>query len=220
MIACTKEKIASDITNIIGTKVRFKSEEKRGELPIQFLGLFDDYNGVDINQTDSFIEMSAKRYFERFLASHGWDVSSDKVDEAFQDCMKSSKPLAPLPMDSISQLFNQEGPRENTSEFHALEKASGFSYRTVLGEMMYLYITARPDIGFAITTLSKFSSCPSAYHYSKLKGVTKYLQSTIGWGIRFKRPKKLEHIPKGEKYVLVEIDEFKFPVNILSLIHI
>ena len=53
MIACTKEKIASDITNIIGTKVRFKSEEKRGEIPIQFLGLVDDYNGVDINQTDS-----------------------------------------------------------------------------------------------------------------------------------------------------------------------
>ena len=111
MIACTKEKIASDITNIIGTKVRFKSKEKRGELPIQFLGLVDDYNGVDINQTDSYIKMSAKRYLERFLASHGWGISSDKVDEAFQDCMKSSsKPLAPLPMDSISQLFNQEGP--------------------------------------------------------------------------------------------------------------
>ena len=55
----------------------------------------------------------------------------------------------------------------------------------ILGELMYAYITCQPDIGYAVTTLSKFSTSPSAYHYKLLKGVAKYLRSTILWGIRW-----------------------------------
>ena len=58
---------------------------------------------------------------------------------------------------------------------------------------MYAYITCRPDIGYAVTTLLKFSCAPSAYHYRLLKGVAKYLWSTINWGIRFRRSSPLEH---------------------------
>jgi hypothetical protein len=55
----------------------------------------------------------------------------------------------------------------------------------ILGELMYAYITCQPDIGYyAVITLSKFSTSPSAYHYKLLKGVAKYLRSTILWGIR------------------------------------
>ena len=56
---------------------------------------------------------------------------------------------------------------------------------------MYVYIICRPDIGYAITTLSKFSSEPSAFHYKLLRGVAKYLQSTITWGILFNWPSPL-----------------------------
>jgi len=38
------------------------------------------------------------------------------------------------------------------------KKAAGFEYRTLLGELLYAYITCRPDIGYAITPLSKFAS--------------------------------------------------------------
>ena len=67
----------------------------------------------------------------------------------------------------LEQLFNHVGPKEHSPEAIALEKTAGFSYRTVLGELMYAYITCRPDIGYAITTLSKFSSAPSAFHYKQ-----------------------------------------------------
>ena len=210
MIACTKESLAKNLTNIIGTKIRFETEKDRGEIPIEFLGLVDDYNGVDINQTNQYVEMSAQRYIGRFLTSHGWDEASDS--EKAND-MKSSRPISPLPTDCVKHLFKDVGPRENTPEFHALERTSGFSYRTVLGEMMYAYITCRPDIGYAITTLSKFSSSPSAYHYSKLKGLAKYLRSTIDWGIRYKRPKLLTHLKDGTEYNIKDGDQV-FPVDI------
>ena len=40
---------------------------------------------------------------------------------------------------------------------------------------MYVYITCRPDIGYAITTLSKFFLKPFIFHYKLLHSVTKYI---------------------------------------------
>ena len=52
---------------------------------------------------------------------------------------------------------------------------------------LYAYITCRPDIGYAITTMSKFSTKPSKYHYELLKGIAKYLRETKEWGIKYTR---------------------------------
>ena len=76
-------------------------------------------------------------------------------------------------------MYAEEGPSKGTVAHKVLEKDKGFSYQTVLGECMYAYITCRPNIGYAITTLSKFFCAPTPYHYKLLKGVVKYLRSTI-----------------------------------------
>ncbi|KAG7370163.1 reverse transcriptase RNA-dependent DNA polymerase [Nitzschia inconspicua] len=68
-----------------------------------------------------------------------------------------------------------------------IELTSAGVSRTLLGELLYAYITCRPDIGYAVVTLSKFASAPHAYHYSCLKGVARYLRRTKHWGIRFAR---------------------------------
>jgi hypothetical protein len=46
----------------------------------------------------------------------------------FQDCMKSSKPIAPIPADYIEQIFKDVSPPENTAAHKALESTRGFSY--------------------------------------------------------------------------------------------
>ena len=66
-----------------------------------------------------------------------------------------------------------------------LELSQGFTYPTLLGEMMYVYVTYRPDTGYVITTMSKFSTKPSTYHYELLKGIAKYLRETKEWRIKF-----------------------------------
>ena len=91
--------------------------------------MVDDYNRVDINQTDQFVEMSTKRYIGQFLVSHGW---SEILEEEKSYEMKPNRPISPLPSDCIKQLFNDVGPCENTPEFHALERTPGFSYQTAL----------------------------------------------------------------------------------------
>ena len=75
-----------------------------------------------------------------------------------------------------------------------LEKKKEFNYCTLLGELMYAYITCCPDIGYAVTKLSKFSLAPTEYHYyTLLRGVAIYLQNTIEWGIWFQHTRKLQH---------------------------
>ena len=93
----------------------------------------------------------------------------------FEECMRSSKPIAPIPSGSIEQMFRDKGPPEGTAAHQVLDTSSKFSCRNVLGELMCVYITCRSDIGYAITTLSKFSSEPSVFHYKLLRGVAKYL---------------------------------------------
>jgi len=62
----------------------------------------------------------------------------------------------------------------------------GFAYRTLLGELLYAYVTYRPDIGYATVALSKFSTCPHDHHFAMLKKVAKYLRATKDWGIIYR----------------------------------
>ena len=66
---------------------------------------------------------------------------------------------------------------------------------------MFVYVTCRPNIGYAVTTLSKFSTCPTKLHYKYLRGIVTYLQHTKNWGIRYHRtcPAKDYHhdLPHG-----------------------
>ena len=59
--------------------------------------------------------------------------------------MHTSKPSSPFPSDCIDQMYSEEGPLENTTAHLALEKKKGFNYRTLLGELMYAYITCQPQ---------------------------------------------------------------------------
>ena len=58
LMACKDQKTAENIANIIGTKLQFDTEKEEGVLPIEFMGIVNDYNGVDINQTTDCIEQS------------------------------------------------------------------------------------------------------------------------------------------------------------------
>jgi hypothetical protein len=83
-------------------------------------------------------------------------------------------------------------------EASALEKAVGFSYRTVIGGLMFAYVTCRLDIGFAMAELLKFNAAPASCHYAAARWVCCYLRESKIDGIIFWRHKSdpaLPHIP-------------------------
>jgi hypothetical protein len=93
-----------------------------------------------------------------------------------------------LPPDSYTLLYNSVGPAEGTKAAAALATKFGYTYRGLLGELMFPYVTSRVDIGLAINVLSKFSTAPSRIHYLSLKRVAKYLRRTADWGLIYWRP--------------------------------
>ena len=176
-LACTNKDLADKIYDIIGTKLQLPKEDKP---PFSKMGLIDDFNGIDVQQTDSYIKLSCGTYIDRLVTSHGW-----KEEKRIKNIAKT---ISPLNSEALKQVHTQKGPLEGTPEHRALEDKHGFGHRTLLGEMMYAHVTCRPDIGYAITLLSKFSSSPSEYHYACLKNVARYLRATKDWGIQFSRP--------------------------------
>ena len=90
------------------------------------------------------------------------------------------------------------GPAEHTKEALALVDRYQFSYRSLLGELIYAYVAGRLDIGYAVTKLARHAQSPAAVHYEALKRVCKYLRKTAEWGIIYWRPKPLPHLPVGK----------------------
>ena len=77
--ATRREEIAKNVFNTIGLKMRFDTEKEQGIIPFEYLGVVDDYNGVEIRQTEHYIEMLCENYINRLLRSHGWETPSKKM---------------------------------------------------------------------------------------------------------------------------------------------
>ena len=113
---------------------------------------------------------STFKYIDQVLISHKWDTPGKMKP--------SSKHIGPLSADAVQQIYKETCLAEGTAEHQVLEEKCGFGYQTLLGKMMYAYVTCRPDIGYAITAMSKFSTTPSALHYLYLKHVARYLRAS------------------------------------------
>jgi hypothetical protein len=65
-------------------------------------------------------------------------------------------------------------------------------YNSIVGSLLYLAMHTRPDISFAVGTLSRFMSAPTHRHMQAAKHVLRYLRGTIEKGLFF------EYGPAGE----------------------
>ena len=57
----------------------------------------------------------------------------------------------------------------------------------MVGSLLYLSLTCRPDIAQAVGVLSRFMSCPSLEHIEAAKRVVRYLYHTKEMGITYRR---------------------------------
>jgi hypothetical protein len=58
-------------------------------------------------------------------------------------------------------------------------------YRSAIGSLMYAAIVTRPDIAYAVNTLSQFNVKPSQTHWNAVKHVLRYLQGTSSLEITY-----------------------------------
>lgn len=90
------------------------------------------------------------------------------------DCNPSSTPM-PVGTNLFSEV--------NAMDFCESEKP----FQQLLGALMHLSNTTRPDISYAVSYLSRSMHKPTNYAWNSAKGVLRYLKGTKSMGLRYKK---------------------------------
>jgi hypothetical protein len=106
--------------------------------------------------------MDQEKYIEGILSKFGMDKCNG----------------VSIPLSCGVNLSKSQSPEET-------EEVPDVPYRQVIGSLMYLMVSTRPDIAASIQILSRFSSNPGLTHWSAAKKVMQYLRRTSKYGITY-----------------------------------
>ncbi|PPQ91584.1 hypothetical protein CVT25_012512 [Psilocybe cyanescens] len=87
--------------------------------------------------------------------------------------LKDLKPVL-LPMETSTHLTSAQSP-STTEEF---AKMRNVPYHEAVGSLMYVSLGMRPDITYAVQTVSHFSTKPGLAHWEAVKRIFRYLKGT------------------------------------------
>ena len=132
-----------------------------GEYKMTDLGDLKQFLGMQIERDRKNRKMfiGQKRYFQKILEQC-----------KMQDCNGCHTPM---------------DPREDLKKPDDKDITGIIEYQSLVGSIMYGMLGTRPDLGYSISTLSKFNSCPAIEHHSAAKRVLRYLQKTKDYGLMF-----------------------------------
>ena len=114
LLCCEHKHTAREIYLKIGLALQLENED---EPSFAYLGPCSDFNGVDIEQSNTHIMISCQNYIDRMLRAHGW--SGHKKQPA--------KDPSPLPENILKTIYKECGPDEGTADAYKLEVAQGFA---------------------------------------------------------------------------------------------
>ena len=106
-------------------------------------------------------------------------------------------------IEKILKRFNQYDCKPVVTPFDAnckLEKNTGdaicqLEYSQVIGSLMYLMNSTRPNIAYSISKLSRYTRSPGRDHWNALIKVLRYLKYTLNFGLHYtKYPPRFRRI--------------------------
>ena len=124
------------------------------------MGIADVILGVRISKISSGLVLSQSHYI-------------DKILEKFN---KSDTNVARTPVDFSLHLSKNKG-----------EGVSQLEYSRIIGSLMYLMSCTRPDIAYAVSRLSRYTSNPGDNHWKAIVRVLRYLRYTRDYGLHYGR---------------------------------
>ena len=72
-------------------------------------------------------------------------------------------------------------------EFDENEETESWPFRELVGGLMWLAISTRPDISKAVRSVARYCSAPKAVHWKSALGILAYINGTCGFGITYQR---------------------------------
>ena len=129
---------------------------------VKNLGQVKHMLGIKVERTADELKLSQEIYIDQVLERFG-----------MQDC----KPVK-TPLDA-----NVKFCSTHTNDTFDTK----LPYQHLIGSLMYLAVTTRPDISFAVSFLSQFNNCYSTDHWNMAKRVLRYLKGTKDLSLIFKK---------------------------------
>jgi hypothetical protein len=116
--------------------------------------------GIEVkrDRTHRLILLSQRSYIDAILACY-----------SFED----AKPVS-IPMDINVRLSSAQAPATTTE--HA--QMTHVAYHEAVSSLMYAMLGTRPDIAYAVQTVSRFATNPGPAHWEAVKKIFKYLKGT------------------------------------------
>ncbi|UYV64139.1 hypothetical protein LAZ67_2006688, partial [Cordylochernes scorpioides] len=149
----------------------FKESMKR-IFKIKDLGGMNCSLGIRIQmKEDGSISIDQERYIEELLAKYR---------------MKEAKPIS-TPMDSNSKLTKISSIEGENEPVKKVE------YQSLIGSLIYLSVSTRPDIAYAVSALGQFSNDPRRQHWNAAKRVLRYLKGTSCLRITYRKSNEALH---------------------------
>ena len=138
-----------------------------------------EFKVIDLGQISSILGISVRRDSPTGSVHLSQRKYTEELIKKFG--MKDAKSVA-TPIESNVKLTLGMGPTTKDEE----REMKTCPYREIIGGLIYLANTTRPDIAFAASTLSRFCSNPGKSHWMAAKRVLRYLKATLGYGIAYR----------------------------------
>ena len=122
-------------------------------------GTFTDFLGINFikDPTTGTLTLTQKGLIQKIQAATGMEDSNGNWTPSGQAALG----------------IDPDGPPMNES----------WSYRSIVGMLLYLSTNTRPDITFAVSQVARFSHNPKKSHASAIKTIVRYLQKTHDKGM-------------------------------------
>ena len=164
-----------DDCTIAGTSIslilRFKIEIAK-YVTITDLGELHWILGIEVKRVRErcTIHLSQRSYIDSMLRRYG-----------FEDL----KPVS-LPMEASIRLTSAQSPSTTQQIAHM----RNIPYQEAVGSLMYASLGTRPDITYAVQTVSRFSKNPGEAHWEAVKRIFRYLKGTKEFWLTYGGPQK------------------------------
>ena len=151
--------IAASSENDIGDLVQYLNREFKTKT-----GNLECYLGIEVDQgIDGSIHIHQNAYSRKILKRFNMDECN----------------AVAIPADQHHSTSSRSYPNEEE------ENALDVPYREAVGSLMYLAVATRPDIAYAVGTVSQYLANPKRFHWNAVKRIFKYIKGTLDYGIFF-----------------------------------
>src|SRR6266702_3104608 len=161
---------ADDITLACkdGAKIDSIVQELSKHFKLRDLGPTTQLLGLEIHRDRSNLRLSISQsqYISNLIDEHG---------------LNDSKPVS-TPLNPGTRLSTSMCPQNDAEASEMCQ----YPYISVVGCLMYLAVTTRPDIAYAAEFLARFNSNPGLAHWQAAKHVLRYLKGTMDYKLVYK----------------------------------